>query len=88
MYEDIQKIIDCMKRRIVSAFNPIKIILLGSYAQGGPGPDSGMDFFNVRSFAADGYSRFNSRTVEKKNIIGTVVREAWKEGKVIYERVA
>jgi predicted nucleotidyltransferase len=39
--------IKAMVRRIVERFNPLKIILFGSYARGNAGPDSDVDLLIV-----------------------------------------
>jgi len=39
--------INAMVRRIVERFNPLKIILFGSYARGNAGPDSDVDLLIV-----------------------------------------
>lgn len=45
----VQEMIAEMVRRIVSRFNPDKIILFGSHARGKPGPDSDVDLLVVMS---------------------------------------
>lgn len=46
---DAQEIIQEMARRIVEKFDPIQIILFGSYARGTAGPDSDVDLLVVMS---------------------------------------
>lgn len=47
MHIEIEKVLDEVKRRIVPKFNPQRIILFGSYAEGRPGPDSDLDLLIV-----------------------------------------
>jgi predicted nucleotidyltransferase len=44
---DVQEIIQEMVRRIVEKFDPVQIILFGSYARGTAGPDSDVDLLVV-----------------------------------------
>jgi predicted nucleotidyltransferase len=73
MHSDIMDVLEKAKHRIVSKFHPQRIILFGSYSNGRPGPD--MDFLVL---TPEQYDR-------QKDIIGTVVRQANQEGKVIYD---
>ncbi|MBI4772734.1 MAG: nucleotidyltransferase domain-containing protein [Deltaproteobacteria bacterium] len=108
MQSGIQDIIDVVKHRIVSRFQPYRIILFGSYAGGRPGPDSDLDLLIVMD--VEGSTRQMANEIDllmadrkmpmdflvltpdqyerQKRIVGTVGRQADREGKVIYERAA
>ncbi len=108
MQNEIQKVLDQMKSRIVTKFHPQRIILFGSYADGNPGPDSDLDLLIVMQ--VDGSTRQKANEIDllmadriipmdfivltpeqyeqQKDIIGTMVRMADREGKVIYEHAA
>ncbi|HSV30556.1 MAG TPA: nucleotidyltransferase domain-containing protein [Atribacteraceae bacterium] len=108
MHNEIQKVLDEVKHRIVSRFQPQRIILFGSYAGDKPGPDSDLDILVVMEVKGSTRQKANEidllmadRIVpmdfivltpeqyeQQKNIIGTMVRQADREGKVIYERAA
>ena len=97
-----------MVRRIVERFNPLKIILFGSYARGNAGPDSDVDLLIVmpvrgskRKKAVEiGVALHDIKVAKdvivvtpqefewRKDVIGTIVREAVREGKTLYERAA
>ena len=47
MTESTRQAIDAMVERIVTRFSPEKIILFGSHARGGAGPDSDVDLLVV-----------------------------------------
>lgn len=106
--QDAQKTIKEMVRRIVEKFDPIQVILFGSYARGTAGPDSDVDLLVVMpvegsirekrleirialhqiSMAKD-IAVFTPEQVAKyKSIVGTILYPAYREGKVLYERVA
>jgi predicted nucleotidyltransferase len=46
-HNEIEKILDEFKHRVVSRFHPQRIILFGSYAAGRPGADSDLDILVV-----------------------------------------
>jgi predicted nucleotidyltransferase len=95
-----------MARRIVEKFHPDKIILFGSFARGGAGPDSDADLLVV--MPTNGSRRelavqidmalfgiplpadvvvVTPEDVERgRGQIGTFIRPALTEGKVLYER--
>jgi predicted nucleotidyltransferase len=108
MDDEIKKILDEFKHRIVPRFQPKRIILFGSYAGGSPGPDSDLDILVVMEVKGSARQTANEIDLlmadriipmdfivltpeqyeQQKDIIGTMVREADREGKVIYERAA
>jgi len=47
MHNQIEDVLDKVKNQIVSRFHPQRIILVGSYAGGFPGPDSDLDLLIV-----------------------------------------
>ena len=73
-----QEIIAQMVRRIVERFDPDKIILFGSYAQGTAGPDSDVDLLVVmpiagskRDKAAEIYGALSPMGLAKDIIVAT-----------------
>lgn len=100
--------INALINKIVKEFNPIKIILFGSYARGTATPDSDVDLLVVMPIeGSKREKRIEIRTalcgmgiakdifVAKpedlgiyKDLMGTVIYSALKEGKLIYERAA
>ena len=108
MRGEIQSILDEVIHRIVSRFNPLKIILFGSYASGLPGPDSDIDLLIVmevqgsvrqkaneidmlmadRNIPMDFLVLTRDQYERQKGLIGTIVHQAEKQGKVIYEQAA
>jgi predicted nucleotidyltransferase len=100
--------IDEMVRRIVSQFNPEKIILFGSHARGEAGPDSDVDLLVV--MPVEGSKRQKAIEIDMaltdrkipldlivvtpydfergRHQIGSVLRPAALEGRVMYERAA
>ncbi|MDA0737682.1 MAG: nucleotidyltransferase domain-containing protein [Nitrospirae bacterium] len=50
---DSATLIEEMVRRIVETWNPVQIILFGSYARGTAGPDSDVDFLVVMARSED-----------------------------------
>ena len=105
---DYQEFIGEAVRRIVSRFQPERIILFGSNARGATTPDSDVDILVV--MPVEGSPRKKAGEIDlaladrkvpldlivvtpdqfdrQKGLIGTVVREAAREGKVLYERAA
>jgi|HubBroStandDraft_1064217.scaffolds.fasta_scaffold314612_1 predicted nucleotidyltransferase len=103
-----QEIIQEMVRRIVEKFNPIQIILFGSYAQGTAGPDSDVDLLvvmpidnshkeknvevslvlNAMGIAKDVFVVTPEEVQKYRDIVGSIIKTAVHEGKVLYERAA
>jgi uncharacterized protein len=100
---------DCIKvmaERIVRGYDPVKIILFGSYARGEAGSESDIDLLVVlpevanKRQAAVAIRRLLTDLPVPKDIVvttpeeiarrgdlvGTVLRPALREGKVLYER--
>ena len=106
--QNISDIITLMTQQIVDHFHPEKIILFGSYARGGAGPDSDVDFLVIlrsvvsrRKKAMDIYRVLAGMGLPKdvivattdemetyKDIPGTLIFPALREGKVLYEQPA
>ncbi len=108
MPDKIEKLLDELRHRIVPRFQPLRIILFGSYAGGSPGPDSDLDILIIME--VEGSTRQKANEIDllmadrlipmdfivltpeqykqQKNIIGSMVKQAVREGKVIYERAA
>lgn len=92
--------------RIVERFDPLKIILFGSFARGEGGRDSDIDLLVVlpevedkRRAMLDVFRSLADRKVpvdvivtdpdeiaRRGDLVGTVLRPALREGKVLYER--
>ena len=103
---EAQACIADMVNRIVDGFEPLKVILFGSYARGDAGRDSDVDLLVVlphvenkreaavqmRRLLADAplpkdIVVTTPEEVERRgDVIGTVLRPALREGKVLYER--
>ncbi len=101
-----QRIIDEMVRRIVTQFNPVRIILFGSRARGVAGLESDVDLLVVMpvsgskrrqaalidlALAGIGLSKdiivITPEEMERyRDVAGTIVYPALREGKIIYER--
>jgi len=99
-------LIYAMTERIVEAFNPIKVILFGSWARGDADWNSDIDLLVVlpsvenkrreavaiRRALADfpvGKDIIVTTPEEisrRGNVVGSILRPALREGKVIYER--
>lgn len=104
----VQDAIAEMVRRIVSRFNPDKIILFGSHARGEAGPDSDVDLLVVmpvhgskRQKAIEIDGALADRRIpldlivvrpeefeRARDQIGSVLRPAALEGRVLYDRAA
>ena len=107
-HNEIEKILDEFKHRVVSRFQPQRIILFGSYAAGRPGADSDLDILVVMDVKGSTRQKANEIDLlmsdriipmdfivltpeqyeQQKDVIGTMVRQADREGKVLYERAA
>ncbi len=95
-----------MVRRIVERFQPHKVVLFGSHARGGAGPNSDVDLLVIMDVAG---SKREARVairvalngmglpkdvvvatpaeVERyRDLVGTIIRPALREGKVLYDR--
>lgn len=105
---EIQFIVDETVRRITECFDPEKIILFGSYAQGKVTADSDVDILVV--MREEGSRREAANKIDlaladraipmdlivvtpeqfesQRTSIGTIIGEAARQGKVIYERAA
>jgi predicted nucleotidyltransferase len=101
-----QRIIDEMVRRIVTQFNPVRIILFGSRARGVAGLESDVDLLVVMpvsgskrrqaalidfALAGIGLSKdiivITPEEMERyRDVAGTIVYPALREGKIVYER--
>jgi predicted nucleotidyltransferase len=97
-----------MARRIIEQFHPLKIILFGSFARGGAGPDSDADLLVVmppngsrRELAvkidlalfgiplpADIVVVAPEDVERGREQVGSFLRPALREGRVLYERGA
>jgi uncharacterized protein len=108
MQRDIQNILDDVVNRIVHRFNPQRIILFGSYANGKPDNNSDVDLLIVMK--VEGSTRQAANEIDilmadrlipmdflvltpeqferQKRIVGTIGRQAAREGKVVYEQAA
>lgn len=104
----VTTLIEVMTERIVSKFQPLRVILFGSHARGEAGPDSDVDLLVVMSRAEnkrkaaiairrvladlpickDIVVTTPEEIAERGDVIGTVLRPALLEGKVLYERRA
>jgi predicted nucleotidyltransferase len=103
---EVQATVREMVRRIVTAFDPERVVLFGSHARGEAGPDSDVDLLVVMPVTGSRRAqqvriRLELRglgvakdvvvvtpdEVERlREIPGTIVRPALREGKVLYER--
>ena len=105
---EFQGILDAAVERIVGRFDPEKIILFGSYANGEVTPDSDLDLLIVMDL--EGSRRRKANEIDlaladrmipmdisvvtpeqfdrQKNAVGTIIREAALQGRVLYERAA
>jgi predicted nucleotidyltransferase len=105
---DVRAGIDEMVRRIVRRFAPERIVLFGSHARGGAGPDSDVDLLVIMDVKG---SRRETRVRIRielgdldlptdilvatpdevrtyGHLIGSILRPALCEGRVLYERPA
>ena len=103
-----QEIIEEMVRRIVKKFDPVQIILFGSYANGTAGPDSDVDLLVVMpinnshkeinlevrlelhamGLAKDVFVVTPEEVEKYRDIVGSIIKTAVHEGKILYARVA
>lgn len=104
----IEAAIEEMVARIVERFHPEKVILFGSHARGGAGPDSDVDLLVV--MPVEGSRRRQAVAIDAalldrtlpldlvvvtpdelerdKDRIGTIVRPALRDGRVLHPRAA
>ena len=100
------ELIAAMTDRIVSGFDPLRVILFGSHARGEAGPHSDVDLLVVLDDVTDkrrttveirralgNFPVFKDIVVttpdeiaRRGNLVGTVLRPALREGRVLYER--
>jgi predicted nucleotidyltransferase len=105
---EAQATIQEMVRRIVEKFDPVQIILFGSYARGTAGPDSDVDLLVVMPVAGSKMEKtveirlvlrgmglakdvivVTPEEVQKyRDVIGTIIYPAFREGKILYEHTA
>lgn len=103
-----QATIQEMVRRIVEKFNPVQVILFGSYAREAAGADSDVDLLVVMPFsgthvekcvevrvalsgmglAKDVFVVTPEEVQRYRDTVGTIIKTAVHEGKVLYERAA
>jgi len=69
-----EDLVQTMVQRIVERFRPLCIILFGSRARGEAGPWS------------DVVGTTPEEVLQRGNLVGSVLRSALREGKVLYER--
>lgn len=101
-----QELIKTITKRIVSDFNPLRVIMFGSEARGEATAQSDLDFLvvmqeapNKRQTAIEIRRVLSDLPVCKDiivttpeeiarrgRLVGTVLRSALREGKVLYER--
>jgi SNF2 family DNA or RNA helicase/predicted nucleotidyltransferase len=104
----IQKWLDIAVERLVSQFEPERIVLFGSHARGEATKDSDLDFLVVmreikdkRRAAVEMLRALNDfpigvdviptdlHEIERRgDLVGTVLRPALREGRVVFERAA
>jgi len=100
--------IEQMVQRLVARFNPVAIILFGSWARGEAGPDSDVDLLLVmdvvgskrkitveacRTLQAMGLAKdvvvVRPEEVDRyRDVVGSLIYPALREGEVLYERAA
>jgi uncharacterized protein len=103
---DIDSILTTIRDRIVSRFQPLRLIVFGSVARGEAGRDSDVDLLVVvertddkRALAVEIASELSDLPIGKDVIvttleeiarrgdeIGSVLRPALREGRVLFER--
>jgi uncharacterized protein len=108
MNKEIKNILAELKHRVVSKFQPNRIILFGSHVASSPGPNSDLDILVIMEVKGSTRQKANEidllmadRVIpmdfivltpeqydQQKDIIGTMLRQAHREGRVIYERAA
>ena len=100
--------IEKMVQRLIARFNPVEIILFGSWARGDAGPDSDVDLLLVvdaagskRKIAVEAYRTLQAIGLAKdiivvrpeevaryRDVVGSLIYPALREGEVLYERAA
>lgn len=103
---DQDSLLAFIRERIVSAFDPLRIVVFGSRARGDAHPDSDVDLLVVfetvsdkRAAAIDIRRALRDLPVGKDvvvttpdeiqrrgSLIGSILRPALRDGKVLYER--
>jgi len=80
---DIRK----LARRIVREFNPERVVLFGSFAEGTATADSDVDLLVVLSFRGTPLVARRPEDVRRRYTEGDpLIREALDRGKVLYEQ--
>ena len=72
---DVQETIKAMTRRIADEFKPQQIVLFGSHARGNATQTSDVDILVATT----------EEVLRRGQIVGTLLRSALREGKVVYE---
>lgn len=103
---DVQAAIAAMVHRLVTQFQPERIILFGSHARGTAGPDSDVDLLVILPVTGSKRAKQIEMRValhdirvpkdiivatpeevaRRGHIVGTLMRPALQEGKVLYVR--
>lgn len=104
--DSVSETINAVVGQLVEDFDPLRIVLFGSYARGDFDADSDLDFLVVmpdgcdrRQMAIAIHHRLKGLSLPKdvvvttpaeirrrSNLLGSVLRSALREGKVLYER--
>ncbi|MDX9953803.1 MAG: nucleotidyltransferase domain-containing protein [Anaerolineae bacterium] len=104
--DDVQAAIAAMVHRLVTQFQPERIILFGSHARGTAGPDSDVDLLVILPVTGSKRAKQIEMRValhdirvpkdiivatpeevaRRGHIVGTLMRPALQEGKVLYVR--
>jgi len=72
-----KKLISDMVEKIVDSYQPLKIVLFGSYARGNPDEDSDIDFFIIKNT--------DERPIDRKVRVGEIVSD--KKRRVPFEPI-
>lgn len=103
---DVQAAIAAMVHRLVTQFQPERIILFGSHARGTAGPDSDVDLLVILPVTGSKRAKQIEMRValhdirvpkdiivatpeevaRRGHVVGTLMRPALREGKVLYVR--